>query len=351
MGNDWGWQYRKARGLAGRLGGCHGWWERGGSGKNGSKRVDVAAIREDCSGWQELGESEERRKKKRDKPCDICGDIGFLDAIVECSQCKIAHEHLKLACENFPDDWLCEQCEVCKMGSIVSPKSTLLSNPSGRVDQENECSTRRNRHAKWEKIVKTGKVKYIPALEAITLSSGAKKFGYLSQSNMHSSYGPTEIVGPMSKMTHIKPKVSKSILNVKANHSFRSLGNLPTGQGSTQTHPVVQQQVTQRSKDPKAPRKEHVHTTQPIVALIPAVKIKNSIMKEGKVMNKAAGGSSQVMHFPPMISSGEIAWDQVVFFFEVGSGDWDVWCGGAVMCPFAGLSLPFFVVAKDRDVC
>ncbi|KAL6997165.1 hypothetical protein U1Q18_007288 [Sarracenia purpurea var. burkii] len=55
----------KAKGLAGRLGGCHGWWERGGSGENESKRVDVAAIREDCSAWQELGESEERRKKKR----------------------------------------------------------------------------------------------------------------------------------------------------------------------------------------------------------------------------------------------------------------------------------------------
>ena len=28
------------------------------------------------------------------EPCDICGDIGVLEAIFECSRCKIAHEHV-----------------------------------------------------------------------------------------------------------------------------------------------------------------------------------------------------------------------------------------------------------------
>lgn len=30
----------------------------------------------------------------QDEPCDICGDIGVVDVIATCSQCKIAREHV-----------------------------------------------------------------------------------------------------------------------------------------------------------------------------------------------------------------------------------------------------------------
>ena len=164
---------------------------------------------------------------------------------------------MKRLCDVVPDAWLCEACE---MGSKLSPKSgkqdlpkTSLSKPTDVVDQETASSAGNSKLLKWEKIGRPGKVKYIPAQEAVMLSSGAKKCGPPSQINMRPSYGPSKIVGSMSAMTPIKPKATflKSPVYVKVNPSFGPPGFSPPKHSNTQTSPVVQKQVTPTLKDSK----------------------------------------------------------------------------------------------------
>ncbi|XP_057464422.1 uncharacterized protein LOC130754268 isoform X1 [Actinidia eriantha] len=259
------------------------------------------------------------------EPCDICGDIGVLEAIFECSCCKIAHEHIycrKRLCDVVPDAWLCEACE---MGSKLSPKSgkqdlpkTSLSKPTDVVDQETANSAGNSKLLKWEKIGRPGKVKYIPAQEAVMLSSGAKKCGSPSQINIRPSYGPSKIVGSMSAMTPIKPKATfpKSPVHVKVNPSFGPPGFSPPKHGNMQTSPVVQKQVTPTLKDSKAvsekkatqaSREEHVHIGWPMDALVPAVETKNASTKAEKVVNKTPCESALVMHAQPITSSGTVS--------------------------------------------
>ncbi|CAL5327051.1 unnamed protein product [Camellia sinensis] len=190
-----------------------------------------------------------------EEPCGICGDVGVIDAISVCSQCKTAREHVycrKSFNDDIPNQWLCETCE---MEGKISPKSlkddSSKTKPSGTVDKENKGSADCSKLPKWEKIVKTGKVKYIAAEEAILLSSGAKKFHSPSKINVHSSSGPAVTLGLVSSRTPIKPRATppKSPVVVKANPSFRPSELLPSRHGKMQINSVVQQEGPKGGND------------------------------------------------------------------------------------------------------
>ncbi|KAI8528823.1 hypothetical protein RHMOL_Rhmol12G0177800 [Rhododendron molle] len=246
------------------------------------------------------------------EPYDISGNTGTLEAIMACCRCKIAREHMKPFWEDDPDSWL---CEACGMGSSVSPKAPnmLMSDPLGMMQKENTNPSSRGKLLKWEKIGKTGKVKYIPAQEAIMLSSGAKNFRSPSKSNMNSKSGPLKFSVPISERTPIKPTAMspKSSFYVNANPSFRLPGFPPTRNGNSLTNQVGQQEVTQTSKEPKekkaaqAPRKEHFPMEQPADAVSSALETQNVSAKEDNVMNKASSDSPQAILFPPIVSSGK----------------------------------------------
>lgn len=127
-----------------------------------------------------------------------------------------------------------------------------MSDPLGMAQKKNANPCGRDKLLKWEKIGKTGKVKYIPAQEAIMLSSGAKNLGSPSKINMNSKSGPSKISIPISERTPIKPKVMspESSLYVKANPRFGFSEFPPTRNGNSLTNQVGQQ-VTQASKEPK----------------------------------------------------------------------------------------------------
>ncbi|XP_054811148.1 uncharacterized protein LOC129312528 [Prosopis cineraria] len=49
----------------------------------------------------------------RVEPCDICGNVGWPEAIATCSECKVAKQHvycMKKFVRIVPVDWLCEAC-------------------------------------------------------------------------------------------------------------------------------------------------------------------------------------------------------------------------------------------------
>lgn len=246
--------------------------------------------------------------------CDICGDIGIPEAIMACCRCKIAREHnycRKPLSEDDPEGWLCTECEI---GSLVSPKSPnmLMSNPLGKVEKEKTISAGRGKLLKWEKYAKAGKVRYIPAQEAIMLSSGVKKLGSPSKSNMSSKW-PSEFAVPISARTPIKPKAipPKPLLNVEENPSFRPSGFLPTRNGNKLTNQVVQQ-VTQPSKvpeeknDDQAPRKDHFVMEQLPDAIISAVEIQSVGAKEDNVENKASSPSPKAISSPPIVPRKDV---------------------------------------------
>ncbi|XP_010259791.1 PREDICTED: uncharacterized protein LOC104599106 isoform X2 [Nelumbo nucifera] len=51
----------------------------------------------------------------RDKPCDICGSIGYIESLATCTKCNVAHEHIYCMRNNLralPVMWFCETCRL-----------------------------------------------------------------------------------------------------------------------------------------------------------------------------------------------------------------------------------------------
>ncbi|XP_057805104.1 uncharacterized protein LOC131020357 isoform X9 [Salvia miltiorrhiza] len=115
--------------------------------------------------------------------CDICGDVGVADALINCSLCKRNTEHMycmRIPLEEHVNDWHCEECSMSN-----SPTSRLLDaskinssevRKGGELPAESRKLPNESRvgMGDWEKSVATGKTKYISVQEAIKLSSGEK---------------------------------------------------------------------------------------------------------------------------------------------------------------------------------
>ncbi|KAH7549219.1 hypothetical protein JRO89_XS13G0000300 [Xanthoceras sorbifolium] len=152
-----------------------------------------------------------------DKPCNICGNFGRKDAIVTCSQCCIAREHvycMRVHTKVIPRVWACEEC--LSRDDIVSPKSVQEDSFLDSRDIAHTAApskacvdSQRKFHHKKLKALETGKVKFLPVAEVLRLSSGAQ--GKESHGSNNSR------VAMPSK--HVIPKFP--IPRVKANPGFK----------------------------------------------------------------------------------------------------------------------------------
>ncbi|KAJ9560058.1 hypothetical protein OSB04_005218 [Centaurea solstitialis] len=120
-----------------------------------------------------------------DKPCDICGDIGVIEAIVTCCECKIFREHLycmRIFRIEAPPFWSCEECDKKKLISprpsvkepspeASSQKVASLSEINTRVTGAQSKNAFASRFNFKEQKVHTGRTKYISCEEAVKLSS------------------------------------------------------------------------------------------------------------------------------------------------------------------------------------
>ncbi|KAL5749050.1 hypothetical protein ACOSP7_026089 [Xanthoceras sorbifolium] len=152
-----------------------------------------------------------------DKPCNICGNFGRKDAIVTCSQCCIAREHvycMRVHTKVIPRVWACEEC--LSRDDIVSPKSVQEDSFLDSRDIAHTAApskacvdSQRKFHHKKLKALETGKVKFLPVAEVLRLSSGAQ--GKESHGSNNSR------IAMPSK--HVIPKFP--IPRVKANPGFK----------------------------------------------------------------------------------------------------------------------------------
>ncbi|XP_047973337.1 uncharacterized protein LOC125215817 isoform X2 [Salvia hispanica] len=104
--------------------------------------------------------------------CDICGNIGVADALITCSICKRNTEHMycmKFFLEEHVNDWRCEECMSGVHNSSVVHRSGELPAESRKLPNESRVGV-----GDWEKIVATGKTKYLTVEEAIKLPLGQK---------------------------------------------------------------------------------------------------------------------------------------------------------------------------------
>ncbi|XP_059639904.1 PHD finger-containing protein 6 isoform X2 [Cornus florida] len=260
----------------------------------------------------------------QDKPCDICGDIGVVEAIVTCSQCRIACEHLycmKIYTTDVPEVWICEACELST--ETASLKSGVNEELPNAVYHDTTCSADSKKLAdnsgrricfKMEKTV-TGKVKEISAQEVIMLASGARKSESPSKGNLHSSPGRSKAMVSMSMRTPVKTKATHpkfSLYKVKENPRFRLPEHFkPPRHGNDQINSVVQPQATERSKELQgnravlAPMTPLIHKGQPMVVLKRAVEIESTCTNVEKATCNASYASSLSKLCPTIVSSGD----------------------------------------------
>lgn len=128
------------------------------------------------------------------------------------------------------------------------------------LDQENThsagCSkipkiSRGRGRFEWEKTVKTGKVKYMSAHEAIKLSCGAKELSFPAKRNIHSSSKPSRIVPSMPSRTPIRTPIKPQALSPKSSQCFKANSSVRPEELLPPRPRNTQQQAVQTAKDSK----------------------------------------------------------------------------------------------------
>ncbi|XP_056683910.1 uncharacterized protein [Spinacia oleracea] len=99
----------------------------------------------------------------KDKPCEICGRVGWVEPLTVCSKCKVTREHrycMRVAYNGDQEKWVCEECD--SSNQIPSAKPASSKQPSGSG-------------IKLMMKKPPPKVQYITPEEAIGLESGAMR--------------------------------------------------------------------------------------------------------------------------------------------------------------------------------
>ncbi|XP_043705077.1 uncharacterized protein LOC122654875 [Telopea speciosissima] len=138
----------------------------------------------------------------QENSCDICGVNGYSEALVVCSRCQQACEHVYCMRKNLrgvPAIWFCEACRLqTKSNSEARSDPVKIRSPL----QKPIAPILRN--SNW-KGVETARVKPISAEEVIMLASGTKRKAVISST---SQPGPTDGMRSTSRRT---PPVSESL--------------------------------------------------------------------------------------------------------------------------------------------
>lgn len=256
-----------------------------------------------------------------DEPCDICGDIGVVDVIATCSQCKITREHVYCMMKNredFPLNWLCGECEST---SIVSSNSsvkedlprTVVSNFSNMMHHVSKVSAGYTKlsggaRGNWrEKEVGTGKTKYLWTQEVIKMPLVNNK-SELNSRICRLASSPSKSITSTMGMVQMKPKsVTRvnSSCKVKGNPCFgpfRSSGHLnPPRPGNTQSNPMVQKLNEKNAILPTTKEHAQKRRTKPAEEIEPT----NTMVQ--KEMGKSSCLSLLSSHCQPHIISEKSA--------------------------------------------
>eukprot|EP00257_Ricinus_communis_P024915 XP_025012329.1 uncharacterized protein LOC8284436 isoform X3 [Ricinus communis] len=222
----------------------------------------------------------------QDKPCTICGDIGFGELIATCSKCKIACQHVYCMAssngevpEKVPKPWTCDDCHLIpdkdRCDEIGKENFQNSSNTIHHDAVRKGGPTKMSGYAGWRvHSVKTGKVKFLSTKEVIRLSAGAATdMGSPSKSNLGNRHGYSYPISP--------PKG-------KQNPSFISFSpKKPPGHGRIISSSITSQQPQRTSKDLKAiinPVKEHCwKDTDTLATEYNVSPAKRSCFKEQKI--------------------------------------------------------------------
>ncbi|XP_062170111.1 uncharacterized protein LOC133875871 isoform X3 [Alnus glutinosa] len=298
------------------------------------------------------------------KPCDICGDVGFDKVLATCIICNTAREHaycMRVYSLDNPKDWTCESClssnivlpEACRKKDMMRSMTLDTSEIFCRAGMGTAGPSSGGQVClKRQKPVETHKVKFLPHDEAIKLSSAATKRGTPLQTNCRWKPGPSYSLAS-SQRTLVGSRTTTpkcSTLREKENPSLGPLGLVkPPRHGGV--HSMINQQAPRalkKFKDPKAPAKvvetpktnveraaniasrapstskkclpistvnmalaaatkEVVCGNPPMNACITAIEVETSNTKTKKTTNKASHTPSLSGHSPPIVSSGKMA--------------------------------------------
>ncbi|CAL2261992.1 unnamed protein product [Prunus armeniaca] len=234
--------------------------------------------------------------------CDVCGGITDKNLIATCIKCNISTEHgycMRILPMEFPDDWVCESCEVIspkpdEEEDIMASSADLVHNdamhPAGpsRVLDDSGWQA----HSRRQKPVETGKVKFIPNEEVIRLSSGVRSqrstFG--SKPRQLNFMAPIPQRAPFGSRI-VTPKFPMSA--IKANPSIMSSRtvNPPRCGGSVKMQSIAKiiQRTSPILKDSKGETKtsvasgnEHIGEKQLTDVLVGETSYKKMESKTGK---------------------------------------------------------------------
>ncbi|XP_057988379.1 uncharacterized protein LOC110636243 isoform X1 [Hevea brasiliensis] len=193
----------------------------------------------------------------KEKPCDICGALGYGELIVTCINCGVAREHVyckQVFDQEVPEVWICEDCITekgrCGGKDNFQDSSNIVNNDmvtqGGSTKFYDDLG--RHRHSKRQKPVETGKVKFLPTEEVIRLSSGAAKRTSSLKSNL--GYRPSSSVTPKFSPVKLNPNpriISSGLMK-------------PPGHGRIQIDSLTGQQgpiISKEQKPTTIPMKEH----------------------------------------------------------------------------------------------
>ncbi|GMJ00029.1 hypothetical protein HRI_003672000 [Hibiscus trionum] len=164
---------------------------------------------------------------QQDKCCDVCGAVGFEELVNTCSRCTIRRHFycMRALVRNKLEDWICELC---------LPKNDVDSLKSGQTENVLDSSRkvsfdlRRQVACKRQYAVETGKVKFLPTIEASKLSSGLPKTAFPSNSNSGSKPVPANFTPSPSNRPFMGSKSNGPCFNPKKerrNPTFLQLGS------------------------------------------------------------------------------------------------------------------------------
>nr|POE95498.1 hypothetical protein CFP56_01543 [Quercus suber] len=120
--------------------------------------------------------------------CEICGSDQYREKIVLCNNCY-TRQHIycmQVYHSKVPRDWVCESC---LSGDTVLPEAGVKEDKKRTMHTE-VPSSGWQANSKRQKPIPTGKVKYMPTVEVIKLSSAPQKVSPL-QMKFGPRSGPT----------------------------------------------------------------------------------------------------------------------------------------------------------------
>ncbi|KAK4252512.1 hypothetical protein QN277_014504 [Acacia crassicarpa] len=192
------------------------------------------------------------------EPCDLCGAVGYPEAIATCIQCKVNCAHvycMKVFLKIVPDDWICEICDPGKdttslkyvednnfsrdpgfdSSDITGHENTHSTSPSKMHNSGSQTCSRS------QKVGGTGKVKFISEEEAIRLCGGkVSSKSFPTNSSMQKMYSQSK-----------KGSAKVSFMNVKPNSSPSRMGH-----GKLLRHSGVQKTTLTNQQSPQSLAKD-----------------------------------------------------------------------------------------------